>query len=108
MCVRGRPARSLVAKLVRSFSSQDVSLWNACPLACSARRSWLMRGIETQNRWAASVAVLTNVGCSKYLEHPAHESPPKSMAILVKTEQVAEALGLDDELLDTPISGFKL
>ena len=35
-----------------------------------------------------------------YFEHLAHENTAKSRAILVKADQVADALGLDDELLD--------
>ncbi|MBI3838062.1 MAG: hypothetical protein HY288_09030, partial [Planctomycetia bacterium] len=38
---------------------------------------------------------------AKYLEHLAQENTPKASAILVKADQVADALGLDDELLDS-------
>jgi ELWxxDGT repeat protein len=38
---------------------------------------------------------------AKYFEHVAHENTAKSRAILVKADQAADALGLDDELLDT-------
>jgi hypothetical protein len=35
-----------------------------------------------------------------FFEHLAHENTAKSRAILVKADQVADSLGLDDELLD--------
>jgi hypothetical protein len=34
-----------------------------------------------------------------FFEHLAHEHTPKATATLVKADQVADALGLDDELL---------
>jgi hypothetical protein len=37
---------------------------------------------------------------AKYFQHLAQEATPKSKAILVKADQVAEAMGLDDELLN--------
>jgi hypothetical protein len=37
---------------------------------------------------------------AKYFQHLAHEATPKAKATLVKARQVAETLGLDDELLD--------
>ena len=38
---------------------------------------------------------------AKYFQDLAHENTMKSRAILVKADQVADALNLDDELLDT-------
>ena len=38
---------------------------------------------------------------AKYLAHLAHENTLKTHTILVKADQVADALNLDDELLDT-------
>jgi hypothetical protein len=40
----------------------------------------------------------------KYFQHLAHENTAKSKAILVKADRVAEALNLDDELLDGLLS----
>lgn len=37
---------------------------------------------------------------ANFFQHPAHKATPKSKAILVKAEQVADALGLDDEVVD--------
>jgi hypothetical protein len=37
---------------------------------------------------------------ANYFEHLAHENTAKSRAILVKADQIADSLGLDDELLD--------
>jgi hypothetical protein len=38
---------------------------------------------------------------ANYFQHLAHEDTPKAKAILVEADQVAEELGLDDELLDS-------
>jgi hypothetical protein len=45
---------------------------------------------------------------AKYLQHLAHENTAKSRVILVKADQVADALGLDDALLDTLLVRLKL
>jgi hypothetical protein len=37
---------------------------------------------------------------AKFFEHLAHENTARSRAILVKADRVADALGLDEELLD--------
>jgi hypothetical protein len=41
-------------------------------------------------------------------ELPAHENTAKSRAILLKADQIADALGLDDELLDGLLVGLTL
>jgi len=43
-----------------------------------------------------------------YFEHLAHENTAKSRAIHVHADQVAEALGLDEELLDSLLVGLGL
>jgi hypothetical protein len=45
---------------------------------------------------------------AKYFQHLAHENTAKSRAILVKADQVADALGLDDALLDSLMVRLKL
>jgi hypothetical protein len=45
---------------------------------------------------------------AKLLEHLAHENTAKSRTILVKADQVADALNLDDELLDGLLVRLKL
>jgi hypothetical protein len=45
---------------------------------------------------------------AKNLEHLAHENTAKSRAILVKADQLADSLGLDDELLDSMLAGLGL
>jgi hypothetical protein len=37
---------------------------------------------------------------AKYFQHLAHEGTPKAKAVLVKADQVADSLGLDDKLID--------
>jgi hypothetical protein len=37
---------------------------------------------------------------ANYLQHPAHEDTPKAKSILVKADQVADEVGLDDEVMD--------
>ena len=39
---------------------------------------------------------------------PAHEATPKAKAIFVQADQVADALGLDDETSDGPLVGLGL
>ena len=43
---------------------------------------------------------------ANYFQHPAHEGTPKAKAILVEAGQVADALGLDDEVIDGLMTGF--
>jgi hypothetical protein len=43
---------------------------------------------------------------AKYLEHLAHEGTAKAKMLLVKADEVADALNLDDELLDTLVAGL--
>jgi hypothetical protein len=43
-----------------------------------------------------------------YLQHLAHENTAKSRAILVKADQIADTMGLDDELLDELVVGLGL
>jgi hypothetical protein len=45
---------------------------------------------------------------ANYFQHLAHEGTTKSKAILVKADQVADAVGLDDELLDRLLVHLKL
>jgi hypothetical protein len=45
---------------------------------------------------------------AKYFEHLAHDGTPNSKAILVKADQIADALSLDDELLDGLLVRLKL
>jgi hypothetical protein len=45
---------------------------------------------------------------AKYFQHVAHEGTPKAKAILVKADQVANALNLDDTLLDSLLVRRKL
>jgi hypothetical protein len=45
---------------------------------------------------------------ANYVEYLAHENTAKSRAILVEADQVADALGLDDTLLDALSVGLKL
>jgi hypothetical protein len=44
----------------------------------------------------------------RYFEHLARENTPKSRAILVKADQIADSLRLDDELLDGLLVGLGL
>jgi hypothetical protein len=44
----------------------------------------------------------------KYFQHLAHVDAPKAKAILVKADQVADGLNLDDELLDGLVARLKL
>jgi hypothetical protein len=39
-------------------------------------------------------------------QHPAHEDTPKAKAILFEADQVADALGLDHELVDGVVVGL--
>jgi hypothetical protein len=43
-----------------------------------------------------------------YFEHLAHENTARSRAILIKVDQVADALHLDDDLLDELLVGLGL
>ncbi|MBI3837817.1 MAG: glycoside hydrolase family 25 protein [Planctomycetia bacterium] len=43
---------------------------------------------------------------AKYFEHLGHEGTPKTKAILVKADKVADALNLDDTLLDSLLAGL--
>jgi hypothetical protein len=45
---------------------------------------------------------------ARYFEHLAEENALKSRAILIKADQLADALGLDDELLDGLLAGLNL
>jgi hypothetical protein len=45
---------------------------------------------------------------AKYFEHLAHQNTARSLAILVKADQVADALGLADALLDSLLAGLGL
>jgi hypothetical protein len=45
---------------------------------------------------------------AKYFEHLAHENTAKSRAILVKADRVADALHLDDALLNSLLVRLKL
>ena len=45
---------------------------------------------------------------AKYFEHLAHETAARARAILVEADQVADALGFDDGLLDTLLAGLGL
>jgi hypothetical protein len=40
---------------------------------------------------------------ANFFEHLAHENTAKSRAIVVEAEQVADAVGLDDEVIDGPL-----
>jgi hypothetical protein len=53
-------------------------------------------------------ADLNNGPLAKYFEHLAHEGTQQAKSVLVEAEQVAEELGLDDELLDElVVAGLK-
>jgi hypothetical protein len=43
---------------------------------------------------------------AKYLEHLAHDDTATAETILVKADQIADALNLDDELLDMQLVGL--
>jgi hypothetical protein len=45
---------------------------------------------------------------AKYFQHLAHDSTPKAKAILVKADQVADELELDDEGIEGLVMGLKL
>jgi hypothetical protein len=45
---------------------------------------------------------------AEYFERLAHENTEKSQAVLAKADQLADALGLDDELLDGLLVGLRL
>jgi hypothetical protein len=45
---------------------------------------------------------------AKYFQHLAHDGTPKSWGILVKADEVADALGLDDTLLDSLLGHLRL
>jgi hypothetical protein len=42
---------------------------------------------------------------ANFFEHPAHDITPNPQPILVKADQVVDALGLDDEGLEGLLSG---
>ena len=44
---------------------------------------------------------------AKYFEHLAREHAPKAKSILVEADQIAEELGLEDELLEELVAGLK-
>jgi hypothetical protein len=48
---------------------------------------------------------LNHGSLTTYFEQPTHEAIPQSTAILVKADQVADALNLDDKLLDELVVG---
>ena len=43
-----------------------------------------------------------------YFQHPAHEATPKVKAILVQADQVADEVGLDDEVVEGVLVGLGL
>jgi hypothetical protein len=43
---------------------------------------------------------------AKYFEHLAHEDTAKARSILIKADQIADELGLDDELLNSLIAAL--
>jgi hypothetical protein len=43
---------------------------------------------------------LNHVPLANFFQHLAHEATPKAKAILVKGDEVAEGMGLDDEVVD--------
>jgi hypothetical protein len=45
---------------------------------------------------------------ANFLEHLAEQDTPRARSLLVKADQVADALGLDDTLLDSILSDLGL
>lgn len=49
---------------------------------------------------------LNHGSVAKYLEHLAYDATTKANQVVVKADQVADALHLDDELLDSLLAGL--
>jgi hypothetical protein len=45
---------------------------------------------------------------ANFFQHPAHSATPKAKAILVEADQVADEVGLDDEMIDGLVAGLGL
>jgi hypothetical protein len=87
--------------------------WNLVP---DLRRvpCWVRHAPTTESRSAArgrnrlAHLDLNHAPIANFFQHLAHVATPKAKAILVKADQVADELGLDDEVVEGLLVGLGL